>query len=86
MRFVVVSRFRRAQKKPTWPNTLEVFSHVGLLFNEPLAVASCSLSNHPTWMQFHCERRVSRSLRLSPFQFTTGNILALLFGMAMALS
>jgi hypothetical protein len=35
-------------QKPTWRNTRKVLDHVGLLINEPLAVASCPLVSHPT--------------------------------------
>ena len=39
----------------------EVFNHVGLLFNRPVAAATCPSSSHPTTLSY-----VALSVRLDP--------------------
>jgi hypothetical protein len=41
-----------AEKKPTWFDAFRALNQVGLLVNEPVAVATCPLSSHPTQSRF----------------------------------
>ncbi len=42
----------RAKKKPTWPNPLKGFDHVGLLFNQPPGTAGLPF-NESSEIQFN---------------------------------
>lgn len=52
---------RDCSKKADVPEHLQVLDHVGLLFNRPVATATCPSSSHPT-----ISNSVSLGARLDP--------------------